>query len=96
MFMEETLGTRINGDRAAEIIASGAKTVATACPFCITMIRDGIMDKDAKVDVKDIVAPIVDRLDHTVAVWKEDKALIEKINQLAQQDKQRRIDIRSW
>ena len=55
MFMEETLGTRINGDRAAEVIASGAKTVATACPFCTTMIRDGIMDREVDVDVKDIV-----------------------------------------
>ncbi|MGD9307589.1 MAG: (Fe-S)-binding protein [Desulfosarcina sp.] len=55
MFMEETLGTRINGERAAEVIASGAKTVATACPFCTTMIRDGIMERAVDVDVKDIV-----------------------------------------
>jgi Fe-S oxidoreductase len=55
MFMNETLGTRINGERAAEVIASGAKTVATACPFCTTMIRDGIMERAVDVDVKDIV-----------------------------------------
>ncbi len=55
MFMEETLGRRINGDRAGEVIASGANTVATACPFCTTMIRDGIMDQEADVSVRDIV-----------------------------------------
>lgn len=33
-------------------------------------------------DVKDIVAPIVDRLDHTVAVWEKDSELIEKLKQL--------------
>lgn len=33
-------------------------------------------------DVKDIVAPIVERFDHTVAVWNEDKVLIEKLEQL--------------
>ena len=55
MFMEETLGTRINVDRAQEVINTGAGTVATACPFCTTMLRDGLMDLKAQVEVKDIV-----------------------------------------
>ncbi|MBT8372370.1 MAG: (Fe-S)-binding protein, partial [Deltaproteobacteria bacterium] len=55
MFMEETIGKRINIERAEEIIAIGAKTVAAACPFCVTMLRDGIMDKESNVQVKDIV-----------------------------------------
>ena len=55
MFMEETLGRRINVERAEEIIASGAKTVAAACPFCATMLTDGIRDKESTVQVKDIV-----------------------------------------
>jgi Fe-S oxidoreductase len=55
MFIEETLGKRINIERAEEIIASGAKTVAAACPFCVTMLRDGLLDREADIPVKDIV-----------------------------------------
>jgi len=55
MFMEETLGRRINADRAEEIISTRAATVAAACPFCVTMLTDGIRDKESDVQVKDIV-----------------------------------------
>ena len=46
---------RINEERAEEIIATGAKTLAVACPFCTTMLRDGILEKESEVQVKDIV-----------------------------------------
>jgi Fe-S oxidoreductase len=59
MFMEETLGTRINLDRAEEVMHSGATTVAAACPFCATMLADGLRDKASDIVVKDI-AEIVD------------------------------------
>jgi Fe-S oxidoreductase len=59
MFMEETLGKRINMDRAEEVIGSGASTVAAACPFCATMLSDGLRDKESGIAVKDI-AEIVD------------------------------------
>jgi Fe-S oxidoreductase len=59
MFMEETLGQRINMDRAEELVGSGASTVATACPFCATMLSDGLKDKQSGIAVKDI-AEIVD------------------------------------
>lgn len=62
MFMEETIGKRINMERAEEVIATGAGTVATACPFCTTMLRDGILDKEADVDVKDVVEIIDEAL----------------------------------
>lgn len=55
MFMEETMGKRINMERTDEVIASGAGTVATACPFCTTMLRDGLLDRGAAVEVKDVV-----------------------------------------
>jgi len=55
MFMEETIGKRINHERAEEVIATGAAAVAAACPFCITMLRDGITDNHGDVEVKDIV-----------------------------------------
>jgi Fe-S oxidoreductase len=59
MFMEETIGKRINHERAQEIMAAGASGVAAACPFCITMLRDGINDNNGGVQVKDI-AEIID------------------------------------
>jgi Fe-S oxidoreductase len=55
MFMEETIGKRINHERAEEVIATGAASVAAACPFCITMLRDGITDIEGELEVKDIV-----------------------------------------
>jgi Fe-S oxidoreductase len=59
MFMEETIGKRINMERAEEVNRSGAATVAAACPFCATMLSDGLMDLESEVAVKDI-AEIVD------------------------------------
>ena len=54
MFMEETIGKRINNERAEEVITTGAATVAAACPFCTTMLSDGLRDEGAEVAVKDI------------------------------------------
>ena len=42
MWMEETRGTRINAERTAQALATGAATVATECPFCMTMLKDGL------------------------------------------------------
>ncbi len=42
MWMEENLGTRVNENRTAEAVATGAETVAVACPFCRVMISDGV------------------------------------------------------
>ena len=44
MWMEESLGTRINQARCTEAHATGANVVATACPFCKTMLGDGIKE----------------------------------------------------
>ncbi len=42
MWMEETLGTRVNVNRTQEAVATGAETVAVGCPFCRVMISDGV------------------------------------------------------
>jgi Fe-S oxidoreductase len=44
MWMEEKLGTRVNTNRTAEAIATGAETVAVGCPFCRIMISDGVAE----------------------------------------------------
>jgi Fe-S oxidoreductase len=41
MWMEETIGVRINETRTDEAIATGADLIAAACPFCIVMLTDG-------------------------------------------------------
>jgi Fe-S oxidoreductase len=42
MWMEEKLGTRINGNRTAEAVATGAEVIAIGCPFCRVMLSDGL------------------------------------------------------
>ena len=56
MWMEEKIGTRINEERAKEAVATGASTVGTACPFCMTMMTDGMksLGKADTVKVKDV------------------------------------------
>jgi heterodisulfide reductase subunit D len=57
MFKEEEKGDiRINNERAAEALATGASVIAAACPFCNTMMTDGVKtnEKEDSVQVLDI------------------------------------------
>jgi Fe-S oxidoreductase len=56
MWMEETIGKRINIERSEEIIGADVRNVAVGCPFCLTMIEDGMkdLDKDEEIKTKDI------------------------------------------
>jgi Fe-S oxidoreductase len=63
MFKEEETGKqRVNLARADEAVASGAGIVAAACPFCNTMLTDGIKvrEKESEMEVLDI-AELIDR-----------------------------------
>ena len=64
MWMEENIGKRVNVERAQEALRTGATTVATACPFCMTMMTDGIKGegKGEQVSVKDIAEIVADSL----------------------------------
>jgi Fe-S oxidoreductase len=44
-FLGEETGERVSHVRAAELVATGASTVGTACPFCNTMFRDALATK---------------------------------------------------
>ena len=60
MWMEEDLGERINDMRTDQAIAAGANCVVVACPFCLTMMTDGIKDRQkeesmASLDIAEIV-----------------------------------------
>ena len=55
MWMEEKVGTKINQARTEQALETGAETIATACPFCLTMMRDGVqsLGEEERVKVKD-------------------------------------------
>jgi heterodisulfide reductase subunit D len=57
MFKEEEKGvTRVNFERSKEAVATGAAIIASACPFCNTMMTDGVknMEKEDQVKVMDV------------------------------------------
>ncbi len=61
MWMEETRGTRINEARTAQVLATGAETVATSCPFCMVMMSDGLAAADGgtavnAMDISEVLA----------------------------------------
>ncbi|MEV7397766.1 heterodisulfide reductase-related iron-sulfur binding cluster [Aeromicrobium sp. NPDC092404] len=82
MWMEETLGSRINVNRTEEAIATGADQIAVGCPFCRVMLSDGLTLKQSEgaareeVEVLDVAqmllagvkrAPSADDVDAVVA-----------------------------
>jgi Fe-S oxidoreductase/nitrate reductase gamma subunit len=72
MWMEEQVDDdhdRVNIIRAKELAETGADTVAVGCPFCSTMVTDGLSSIDSKMEVKDIAE----------IVWEQIKANDTKI-----------------
>ncbi|GAB3819509.1 (Fe-S)-binding protein [Micromonospora zhanjiangensis] len=61
MWMEEKIGKRINVERVEEALATGAKTIAVGCPFCYTMIGDGVTGKGVadQVEVVDVATVLL-------------------------------------
>ena len=60
MWMEEDVGDRINNMRTDQAIATNAGTIAVGCPFCLTMLSDGIKDRQqtekmVALDIAEIV-----------------------------------------
>ncbi len=56
MWMEETRGTRVNEARTLQVLDTGAAMVATACPFCMVMLRDGLADAGRGGDTENAVS----------------------------------------
>ena len=55
MWMEENRGTRVNGARTLQVLDTQAARVATACPFCMVMLRDGLDDAGHGADTENPV-----------------------------------------
>ena len=51
MWLEETRGTRINVNRVEEALETKATVIASACPFCHTMLSDGLKAKNQENNV---------------------------------------------
>ena len=67
MWMEENIGTKVNDERAAEAISTGATRVATACPFCYVMLDDGVKGagkEEHEVKVADISIHLLDAIEN--------------------------------
>ena len=54
MWMEERRGRPINQERVREAVATGAETLAVACPFCTVMLDDGVRETGANLQVFDL------------------------------------------
>jgi Fe-S oxidoreductase len=75
MWMEEQVDDdhdRVNIIRAKELAQTGADTVAVGCPFCSTMVSDGLNTIESEMEVKDIAE----------IVWEQIKANDVKIQKI--------------
>jgi Fe-S oxidoreductase len=62
MWLEETIGTRINVLRAEQALEKAPAAVATACPYCAVMIGDGLAQVNDKVPARDIAELVAEAL----------------------------------
>jgi len=63
MWMEEFTGERVNHARVAEALDGSPDTLCVACPYCMTMMEDGLKDKGAgQVRVKDVAEVVAEAL----------------------------------
>jgi len=64
MWMEETIGKRINVTRVEQALDKDPKIIATACPYCTIMMTDGVAhhEKDEEIQTKDIAELVAEAL----------------------------------
>jgi Fe-S oxidoreductase len=65
MWMEETEGKRVNMERTEEALATKADVIGTGCPFCMTMLTDGVKaaEMTEKVQIKDIAELLLESVE---------------------------------
>ncbi|MCP3950622.1 MAG: (Fe-S)-binding protein, partial [Desulfobacterales bacterium] len=64
MWMEETIGKRIYLERTEEIVRQDVSNVAVGCPFCLTMVEDGMKElgKEEEIKTRDIAELVVENM----------------------------------
>ena len=83
MWMEETIGSRINVNRTVEAVATGADQIATGCPFCRVMLSDGLTLKQSEGEAREEVE-IVDVAQMLLAAVKRAPAPEEEAEVVAE------------
>jgi Fe-S oxidoreductase len=63
MWMEETRGSPINAERFAEASATGADTLAVACPYCYVMLDDAAKSAGSDMRVADVATLLAESVD---------------------------------
>ena len=54
MWMEEQNKDRVNVKRTLQLLDTGAKTIASACPFCMTMLTDGVKSQSKEEEIRNL------------------------------------------
>lgn len=62
MWMEENPAQRVSTERAKEALSTGATTIAVGCPFCLTMMTDGVAANGAEARVLDVAEILAERM----------------------------------
>lgn len=65
MWMEEKIGKRINVLRAQQALERAPAVIATACPYCAIMLRDGVAElgREDSVQTRDIAELVAESLE---------------------------------
>lgn len=65
MFLEESQGKRVNVERVEELLSTNASVITASCPFCLTMLVDGVKAKnrDEVIRVQDIAEIVLENLE---------------------------------
>jgi Fe-S oxidoreductase/nitrate reductase gamma subunit len=62
MWFDDEASGRTGVGRVDEVIHSNAKTLAVSCPFCLTMMSDGLAAREATVEVRDVAELLLEAL----------------------------------
>jgi Fe-S oxidoreductase len=85
MFMEEQNKNRVNVKRTLQLVdavtagGAGASTIASACPFCMTMLTDGLKSQSLEDDIKQM--DVAELLEQACAEKIEDKVVAAPVAQ---------------
>ena len=63
MWFDDAPDGRVGVGRIEEALATGAKTVAVGCPFCLTMVSDGVAAAESDVAVRNIAELLIEGID---------------------------------
>ena len=61
-WFEDAVEQRTGAGRVEEVVQSIAETLAVSCPFCLTMMSDGLVASDSHVQVRDISELLLEAL----------------------------------